>query len=495
MLEHQRPEKTLMLPLASAAMAKIQEIKAQNLATLMASVEGGGQKGQTDSGLLRGDQRAFFGSEGKTFEAQVLGPPRAGRLALALAGQRVVITLPEAMDGAQLAQTLNLRAGDRVPVHFDAQSARLRLGLAPQTGLEPATKVMVQGVADPKATNVLPPPPLANPFPPGSLGAQIAKLSGLAFPLAEPVAQVTDQSVEPSSQALRAQAQTASLTSLNLPDAIRHALLKANAQDGPIGQAFTRLDPQKLEGGALKTMAETLMALRLDGGAKVTLENIAQALARSGLLFESRLAKGDGVSAARDLKGVLNGARAEIQAMLNGTAPEGPAQIRAIQGAIERVTLQQLASMPESLGMTITDDRAQPLRLSLSVPLAPYGLERPETAALGVMIDYAPHTPAKAELDPEADLDAPEGFPWKIRLALDLEETGPVHAEIALRGQAIGVTFWAERRAMAGRVREEIGTLHQALTQAAFEVRRLEVRDGRPSGKVAPDLPVLDRRT
>ena len=70
-----------------------------------------------------------------------------------------------------------------------------------------------------------------------------------------------------------------------------------------------------------------------------------------------------------------------------------------------------------------------------------------------------------------------------------------MQAEIALRGQSVGVTFWAERAEMAQAARAEIGALHKALTQAAFEVVNLDVKDGFPHARAVPHAPVLDRRT
>ena len=68
-------------------------------------------------------------------------------------------------------------------------------------------------------------------------------------------------------------------------------------------------------------------------------------------------------------------------------------------------------------------------------------------------------------------------------------------AEIALRGQSVGVTLWAERKGMAEAARAEIGALHKALTGAAFEVVNLEVKDGFPHLVAQRHAPVLDKRT
>jgi Flagellar hook-length control protein FliK len=109
--------------------------------------------------------------------------------------------------------------------------------------------------------------------------------------------------------------------------------------------------------------------------------------------------------------------------------------------------------------------------------------------------EQSPPQGTQFEADPLTSNSDPETFPWKVRIAVDLEETGPVQAEIALRGQSIAVTLWAERHATAGIARREISALHQALSQASFDVTRLEVKDGRPSGSTKTANPVLDRRT
>ena len=156
----------------------------------------------------------------------------------------------------------------------------------------------------------------------------------------------------------------------------------------------------------------------------------------------------------------------------------------------------QMASLPDHPEIRVTDDRAQPMRLALSIPIATQGHENAPTAIMGLMIEHRPPmsevTPYEAETPEKGEAEA---FPWKVRIALDLEETGPVQAEIALRGQSVAVTLWAERPKMADRARAEIGALHEALTGAAFDVFKLEVKDGRPQGKPMRAAPMLDRRT
>ena len=173
-----------------------------------------------------------------------------------------------------------------------------------------------------------------------------------------------------------------------------------------------------------------------------------------------------------------------------------PEIARAVEGAVERLKLMQMASMPDHPEIRVTDDRAQPMRLALSIPLATQGPDRPHTAVMGLIVEHRPQTlettPYETEKEGGGDT---EPFPWKVRVALDLEETGPVQAEIALRGQSVAVTLWAERTSMAALARDEIGALHEALTGAAFDVVKLEVKDGRPQGKPMRTGPLLDRRT
>ncbi|CAN1542784.1 Flagellar hook-length control protein-like, C-terminal [Rhabdaerophilaceae bacterium] len=169
---------------------------------------------------------------------------------------------------------------------------------------------------------------------------------------------------------------------------------------------------------------------------------------------------------------------------------------RLVEGAIERIKLHQIASLPDNPGLVVTDDRAQASRIALQIPLAPQGLERPETAMIGLVIEHEqrPDLPVGLTVEDEGGQNA-EAFPWKVRIAVDLEETGPVQAEIALRGQSVAVTLWAERHTMAERARAAIGTLHQALVDASFDVRALDVRDGRPRDSAGPRIPALDRRS
>jgi hypothetical protein len=178
-------------------------------------------------------------------------------------------------------------------------------------------------------------------------------------------------------------------------------------------------------------------------------------------------------------------------------APNGaPELARLVEGAIERIKLHQIASLPDHPHLTVTDERVQSVRFAMQLPLAIHGPENPETTMIGLLIERETR-PDAANLvieDRDAQTEV-EAAPWKVRIAVDLEETGPVQAEIALRGPRVAVTLWAERRATAEMARASIGQLHQALSAQNFDVGMLDIRDGRPHGAMPRHLPSLDRRS
>ncbi len=307
-----------------------------------------------------------------------------------------------------------------------------------------------------------------------------------------------------------------------LPPALLEASLKAAIRQMPLGNTIAAIlssPPSEVA----PDIAAALRNLRLDTTVKPDAKTIEQGVKQSGLFLEARLANiAQGLSSAppHDLKALLGMLRESLAAqpapggdsapaakapplhlLAAADRPEAPPPrgtdlARLVEGGLERVKLQQIASLPDHPAMTVTDDRAQVSRLALQIPLAPQGPDRPETAMLGVMIEHDPRPELPADPAVENEGHAPtEGFPWKVRIALDLEETGPVQAEIALRGQRVGVTLWAERKTMAEEARRAIGELHQALTGAAFEVAHLDVKDGRPSAIPHRASAQLDRRS
>lgn len=496
------------MPSAIAAAAKhIQDLKAQSLATLMASIDPVQALAKL-GGNATGSAQAALQSAEAAIRAVIIETQPNGRATLQIAGGLIEAQLPPELLRAAATNPNLLRPGAQIllPANTPAR---------PLPG--PATTVALTNPIS--GSSVGPAPQLVNAFPVGTLGAVVAKLAGIAFPASEPEASNTLATTLPhTAPALRP-----GMLSHAISPEIAEALLRGAGRQMPLASAISQI----LAGAGDTTLApELAAAVRALLGARATPETLSnaaslrQAIAQSGLFLEANLAQGAGGRTPADLKAILlairaltggdklaaNPERAGLGATPDLHAPRAaadaarlPELARAAEGALERVKLMQLASLPNHPEITVTDDRAQPMRIALQIPLATQGMDRAQTAMMGLMIEHRPLV-AEAERytidDQEGDKDATP-FPWKIRVALDLEETGPVQAEIGLRGQSVSVTLWAERQSMARMARDGIGSLHEALTEAAFDVIKLEVKDGRPQGKFIhrPNSPHLDRRT
>ncbi len=201
---------------------------------------------------------------------------------------------------------------------------------------------------------------------------------------------------------------------------------------------------------ALKAALETLLPLRALPAMLAKPEGLKQALQQSGLFLESQLIRG-APPPEGDLKAALTAVRQTADAARHTRGHEqGPmAEMgRLAEGGTERIKLMQLASLPAPAEWHRSEDNSQGFRLTLSVPLAPQGHERPQTAMMGVMIEHQPQPmPEPEDATARESQGEAQPFPWKVRIALDLEETGPVEAEIGLRGQSVSVQLWAEQPA------------------------------------------------
>lgn len=475
-----------MSSIAALVQGQIQEMKARSLQTLIAVLDEMGGAGLADPKYAATRQQGQLQQH-----ATVLLPPQGNKLTIALGGMPLEVILPDALASFAKSNPGILARGTALMVEPDLATGTLRVVL-PQvpTGPGPATTRAFSATGSGPSTSI--PPPLADFFPAGSPGAVIQRLTGLNLPLAE----------RADAQAMGTTPRHTGPLPPSLPAPLMDAALRATIRQMPLGQALSSLlahvealDPK---------LADALRNLRLDGQFRPDPGQIATSIKNSGLFLEARLANLQPGAAppTGDLKALLNGAKANMPDLSarpgeRAGAASPPADLaRMVEGAVERIKLQQLASLPDHPGMNITDDRNQPMRLALQIPLAIHGQERPETAMVGLMIEHQPHRDRPADVSVDEDEKNPsEGFPWKVRIAVDLEETGPVQAEIALRGQRIAVTLWAERKSMAEDARAAIGALHQALTGAAFEVSNLEVRDGRPTGPSPRYQQALDRRS
>ncbi len=73
---------------------------------------------------------------------------------------------------------------------------------------------------------------------------------------------------------------------------------------------------------------------------------------------------------------------------------------------------------------------------------------------------------------------------WRLALAMDLDEAGPLHFDIALRQQTVSARVWAEKQTTLRRVNQELPALRQSLADLGLEVTDLECHRGMPQNSI-----------
>jgi hypothetical protein len=246
-----------------------------------------------------------------------------------------------------------------------------------------------------------------------------------------------------------------------------------------------------------------------------TPEGLARAVRDSGLFFEARLAAAAGHKAdfpAGDFKGKLlallerlkvqdvaaplaiasnaeaqgnQAAWREVAAELEARADAGPTAdlqpdaspmeglARKVEGALARIGLDQLASLPQA-------DGAQAWRLEL--PCADGG------AAAKLLI--------AAEDRPGSNGGKPTKS-WSLQLELEPPGLGNFCARIVLTSGRIDTYLWSGLAATAGLIQDHSELLRARLEQAGLSVGRLDTLEKPPATapqNPAPTAPLLDLR-
>jgi hypothetical protein len=262
----------------------------------------------------------------------------------------------------------------------------------------------------------------------------------------------------------------------------------------------------------ITALAQAILANRLDGDAPVTAKTLKQAIDASGVLQESHAA--DGKPAPLDAKallttlrdllrrdapqfspphptdaepprrdGAVTAQRAAVSQLATTTEPAtiAAALAREADQAVERLTLHQIASLPEQrTGIT---DNPKPQQLNFELPIA-FGQQ---TTMAGFRIERE----KRRAKDSGQTTDI-----WGVRFAIDADVLGSVHAHVRLAGQRISVTLWAEEAATHSAFVAAIPMLQAALTGNALEIGDLAVFPGRPAEKRrAASGHFLDRRS
>lgn len=298
-------------------------------------------------------------------------------------------------------------------------------------------------------------------------------------------------------------------SSLPVPATVREALqaiarLLPQATAESTGLHFRPLQPT----GSTQATPSPLTGLALSGKPGLDAGGVKEWLMNSGVMTESRLARGTLEAGPTDLKLALGRLALTLLQHQNlgsdhftrftplpshelitsplqfpapttvplGRAdsrePASPGQmLRLLAGMLNRITVNQLHSQLLTT-RSGADGAPQVNTLVTDLPwMAPGG----EVKTAQLRIDY--DSPQREEKQDNRRAGIAE---WRLNLAMDLDEAGKVFFDVALRQQALSARVWAERQATARQVNQELGQLRSRLTDLGLEVSELECRRGQP---------------
>jgi len=379
---------------------------------------------------------------GQRLEAVVTrGAPPGGSAEVRIGGLQITLKLPIAAS-----------AGDRLQLEVVRAGARPTLQLLPSTTPPPV----------PASTNPTPVPPalsnaLANLLP--AQGSQAPLLAALSAAAQNPAAIA---GLPPDLQAalLKTLERLPSLAQALRPETLRQAIRASGL--------FYEARLAQLAAGA------HLLA-RLDGDLKAALLSLAtqlRALPGSPVPWPARPNRetapprsGSGPVAQGRVTG-------EITA---GSAPPLPGMLRAAsEQALARLVLHQWSALENSESGQSRWLLELPLRSGDGTDIVHLLLER------------------------EQNRGAPEQEAvWRVELALDLPELGPVHVRIAVSGDQVSTQVWARETSTVARVHEALPELRSALEGRRLRVRDLGCHHGEPPPNTRPSVnprTILDDR-
>jgi hypothetical protein len=153
--------------------------------------------------------------------------------------------------------------------------------------------------------------------------------------------------------------------------------------------------------------------------------------------------------------------------------------LRQVEGALARVQLNQLSSLPQ--------ERAQPPEWLIELPVRREG----ETDVWGLRISRDPERDGGRD----AGRDGDGGPGWTVMLAFDLPGIGPMQSRINLRGEQVGAQFFSREPGILPLVAEHLPLLQARLQQAGLRVADLTCHHGQiPAPAAAPKTGILDDR-
>ncbi|MFP5506941.1 MAG: flagellar hook-length control protein FliK [Gammaproteobacteria bacterium] len=153
--------------------------------------------------------------------------------------------------------------------------------------------------------------------------------------------------------------------------------------------------------------------------------------------------------------------------------------LRQVEGALARVQLNQLSSLPQ--------DRTQPPEWLIELPVRREG----ETDVWALRIGREPERDGGRD----GGRDDEDGPAWTVMLAFDLPGLGPMQTRISLRGDSVDAQFFSREQGILPVVAEHLPVLQARLQQAGLRVNELSCRHGQiPAPAAPPQTRILDER-
>jgi len=236
---------------------------------------------------------------------------------------------------------------------------------------------------------------------------------------------------------------------------------------------------------------ETLSAL-LSKDELISAEGLKRGVGNSGVFLEAKLANPP-VALQGDLKGslltlaeALQKAQGNVELIPTSTRPAADPEVTKIssdilagvidkallnktEGAIARIVLDQLASLPQNDGKQNV-----------------WQLEIPFTDGR--------HTDAvKLKINRDGKARQAGGpSDWTVVLELNPPGLGTLHSRISLAGDVIDTYFWSDRQATTALIQDHLDLLSARYAQAGLAVGQLNALDGAPpSSAKSPDSALL----
>lgn len=295
----------------------------------------------------------------------------------------------------------------------------------------------------------------------------------------------------------------ASLTQGLKPD-LKPGLLPSAQNTQPLPESARQAIQQ-----VLSRMPTSTSLVPGTGGQDQTLQQVKQWLSESGLFAESRLLQSPSANLP-DLKLAIG----RVVTALLAQQGHGPGQFNSLTPLASPELMQVPLQFPQAMmqtshASTEANNTGQMLRLLAGmlnritvnqlhsqVLTARAGGEAPapvSTVLLELPWVTPQNEPRIAQLRIEQQENQREDQKrkqtsaigeWRLSLAMDLDDAGPLQFDVTLRQQSVSARIWAEKQTTLRQVHEELPLLRRSLADLGLEVEDLDCRRGCPQSSI-----------